>query len=245
VAALAACLVIGIGLSQLSPASDTRAEVSRPTGGHFHGVPESTPAPLIDQEYAPAGFVLPSALADRYWAATRPPSHQLEDSASRLGFPQVLSPERLSSPDTVEVTRAALESYRDLIDRYRATEVNVERAYRDTAEYLAKGQWTMGDLEAWRAAVRSPEPPAMANRTDSLVRTLDALYDLLRREAGHYAMTDGVFRFRDRHAAATFGALRERLAGLLEPPPDSTTPAPLALLLTALRVAPLPKPAAR
>jgi hypothetical protein len=243
--AVAAGIVIVVGLARVTPEPPNRHASVRELGLSL-----GTRAPVdsivrIDLSDVPAPLRSPGALAERYRAASARLGLAFRDSAGALGAAAAPRAGRLEQRDSIDQARAAVLGYRAAVQRYRQAQRALERAYRDTASYLARYAWTRAELAVWQASALAAEGHAPAARTDSLLDALEAWYAFLLTQNGRYEVDDHGLRFQDPSAALTFDRLRARLAALIAPPAEPGSPTPLRLLLEWARMEPLPVRVAR
>ena len=203
-------------------------------GGGAQSLAGATAPPRAEDGHAPFN------LAARWNQWSDSTNRAFADSARQLGLETVLNRSRLGSPESLEVSRQVLLSFRDLLHNFRATRVERERAYWDSALVLEQsGVWSPNDLEEWRTRALRSESPLAAARADSLNRNLDLLLSLLLNEQGHYDLSGDVAHFTRPEAGREYDQLRTSLTlnadthGL---PPEH----PLAVLLQVVQHSPLP-----
>ncbi|MDZ4862228.1 MAG: hypothetical protein SGJ01_02185 [Gemmatimonadota bacterium] len=188
----------------------------------------------------------PAALANRAATARAEVARLLGESASALGVHRLMSPPRLTSPDSLRAVRQAVASFRPAVTRWRDAETDVIAAYRDSAAALARaGKWDRSELTEWRVRAPRNEAIATARTTDSLLLVLDRAYVLLQQSdqidsAGHPS-------FSQTNAATEYDWLRATVARFVAVPvlPGERLPPPLVILLGAIGGTALPARAVR
>lgn len=197
-------------------------------------VPGHTPAPALATTTARNWPEAPYNLADRMGRAADSAARTLADSFRRLGLRGMLTPERLSSPDSVRASQQALQAFRLVLDHYRAARDDLAVAYDDSAAILVKtGAWTGPDRREWDVRAVAPEPGPDRARADSVLTLYDQLFGLLVDQAGLYSWEPGAVRFQTPEAGESYRHIREglsRFSALRDPYGDELSP-PLALLL--------------
>ena len=187
----------------------------------------------------------PVNLANHLALAMEAAGQRLADSTDQLGVRGLLKSSRLLSPDSVRQTRNALAVVRSLITTYRGSQRGTAIAYRDTAALLIKtGFWSKIDEQEWRLHPNPIESRSDAAQADSIIGTLDRLYDLLEKEAGRYGEAGGRLQFEEPGTSEQYDRLRANLARHAVPR-DSTwvrSTGPLAVLLRAVNGSPPREP---
>lgn len=176
------------------------------------------PSPLSVEAMRLAPMNLNSHLSFTIEAAGR----RLSDTAEAIGASNLLSRGRQLATDSVRQTRALLAALRQMVSGYRAAQQHARNAYRDTAAMLVKsGFWSKIDQQEWKVYPMVSESPQEAAQADSLLDSLQELYDLLDEQPHAYREIAGRIQFDDPTSSQQY----ERLRGLLsryEAVPDSS-----------------------
>jgi hypothetical protein len=203
--------------------------------------PEGAPTPPAgDTTDAVLAGRPPFDLAQRWNRWTDSTNRMFADSARQLGLDALLSRSRLVSAESLRVSEGTLAAFRQLLDHFRAAQVQHEQAYWDSALALEQsGVWSPTDLEEWRTRTPHQEPPLASARADSLNRTLNLLVEFLLAEQGQYDLSGDLAHFSRPEAGQEYDRLRSALT-LNADTHGLPAEHPLSVLLEVVRRNPLP-----
>jgi hypothetical protein len=169
--------------------------------------PTATPAP------GGAYWLSPGLLASRRADAQLRIDRSLTDSAVRMGLEDLASVSRLASPDSLKAGVDILRRWRSLAESYRTTSFVMLRAYQDSANAQVKlDQWSLLDANDWKSRSAFVEGPLDGLQADSLVTSLQRLYEVLLGQQGNYSFESGRAQFAALRARVEY----QRVVGLLE-----------------------------
>jgi hypothetical protein len=235
-------LVILAGLTwMVAPTGNSLPDLSQPlTAREMSGAITSSP---FSTQSLRSWDNAPSKLSIRLARSVDSSVSQLATRAQLLGLGSVLDPARLGSPEMVLRTRNALFTFEAVLSGHRKAERDMIAAYVDSATMLGRtGAWSRTDLEEWGRRVIQSESPADAARSDSLLVTLDRLYELLLDQEGAYQITNNGVRFTSLAAGDQYDDIRfalRRLSAARRARVDNSGPG-LALLLALVGDGDLP-----
>jgi hypothetical protein len=154
---------------------------------------------------AASGKLTPAVLAARYEAAYAAARAELETGFRTAGFANVFAPEHISSAQGVRVARLSAGTASAYVAKYRRREAEIEAAYADSAEALAKSP---ADQRVWESRPVLQESPEVAKLASFLLTEVDSVFGVLASQDTAYAITDGAITFQDAAAARAYGELR-------------------------------------
>jgi hypothetical protein len=164
---------------------------------------------------ASGGAVTPAVLTRRYAAAYDAARAELDRNLSMFGFSNVFAAARLNAGDGVPATRTAIGAAENYVRSYHKRTGGIEQAFQDSLDYYAKRyNWSAEQMHAWQTGsqVEGADVQVVAG---SLLKTTDAVFDLLTAEAGQYKVSGNTIAFADPQAARQYGQLRQQVNQLL------------------------------
>ncbi len=148
----------------------------------------------------------PTELQMSYAASYSDVRAAMDSALDIAGVRRLFTLARLASPDSLRSARRALTAARNIFRSYRGDEVQVERAFRDTVEYLVReAGWGPSQKRAWEARTSFKDSYEGAQLTDSLLTSVDRIYTLLLAEWGTWTREGAAIRFNDPSAAQEYG----------------------------------------
>ncbi|HSR90883.1 MAG TPA: hypothetical protein VLK88_06225 [Gemmatimonadales bacterium] len=182
----------------------------------------------------------PEELAVRRDLARDRQANALDQGISKLAFTRLFTPSRLSTSDSVRLTRRAIGPLRTILTQYRTSVAEIDITYQDSAERLgASGVWPVGALTSWKAAGPAGEDKEEVAQSDSLLGAIDRLFALLSEEDGKYQSNEESISFSNASAAADYDGIRNLIEHLTE---FDSTPTPSHAPLARLAAAATPPP---
>jgi hypothetical protein len=151
------------------------------------------------------GKLTPAVLVSRYEAAYAAARAELETGFRTAGFANVFAPEHMSSAQGVRVARLSAGTASAYVAKYRRREAEIEAAYADSAEALAKSP---ADRRVWESRPVLQESPEIAKLASFLLTEVDSVFGVLSSQDTAYAINDGAITFLDAAAARAYGELR-------------------------------------
>lgn len=205
-------------------------------------VPHPPPAaprsgPILSEEAVRAARDAPYNVVARFARAIDSTNRSLAEGGSRLDLSRLLHPDRLGSEAALRAGRGTLATFDSIVQECRRGQRRLDSTYRDSARSFARrGIWSGADVQEWRLRAPRLESPGEAARADSIIRSLDRLYQLLLSEQGSVTVTPVALRFIDGRAGTTYDSLRAVLLRQLSAGArDGEHPAgPLTLLLKGI-----------
>lgn len=147
----------------------------------------------------------PAELQRSYGAAYAGIRAAMDSALEIAGTRRLFSLARLTSPDSLRSARRSLTAARNIFRAYRSDEVQVERAYRDTVEYLLRESgWSSAQRASWEARTTLKDSYEGAQLTDSLLTSVDRVYVLLLSEWGQWSRQGAAIHFRDPSTAEQY-----------------------------------------
>jgi hypothetical protein len=147
----------------------------------------------------------PAVLVERYEAAYAAARAELETGFRTAGFANVFAPEHMSSAQGLRVARLSAGTASAYVAKYRRREAEIEAAYADSAEALAKSP---ADRGVWESRPVLRESPEVAKLASFLLGEVDSVFGVLASQDTAYAIKDGAITFQDAAAARAYGELR-------------------------------------
>ena len=151
------------------------------------------------------GKLSPAVLVARYEAAYAAAQAELETGFRTAGFANVFAPEHLRSAQGVRAARLSAGTASAYVAKYRRREAEIEAAYADSAEALAK---TPADRKVWDSHKVLKESPEVAKLAGFLLEEIDSVLGVLTSQDGAYEIKDGAITFQDAAAAHAYSELR-------------------------------------
>ncbi len=159
----------------------------------------------------------PYNLARRLTAAQAAATTDFEDSVSRLGLRDLMSPARLASPDSLRDNLARLARLRPAVAAYRGNLRRLWAAYKDTSETLTRsGAWDRLEAQEWLVRISTPEPRGDASHADQLLLVLERSFGLLATQAEPPRFSAGTIMLASDTAGLLYDQLRLDLRRLRE-----------------------------
>jgi hypothetical protein len=151
------------------------------------------------------GKLTPAVLVSRYEAAYAAARAELETGFRTAGFGNVFAPEHLTSPKGIRAARLSAGTASAYVAKYRRREAEIEAAYADSAEALAK---LPADRRVWESRPVLQESPEIAKLAGFLLEEVDSVFGVLASQDTAYEIKDGTITFQDAAAARAYGELR-------------------------------------
>jgi len=204
------------------------------------GIDVGVPAAEIDLSGTPTvnptTSLSPSEIARRLTAAEVRARADLDRSLG--AFSDLLTPERLATPEAVKATRATWVASGDAIRAYRSTIARLESAYNDSLLVAQRARkWPASELRAWSARPTYSEPAETSQIADLMVDQVAEGLDLLIASGGKYQFKNGRIQFAAPSDAARYSIIQSWVSNRRQQwvsMPASTRPATIGLLLKAV-----------
>ncbi len=167
----------------------------------------------------------PAELQRSYAAAYAGIRAAMDSALDIAGTRRLFTLARLTSPDSLRNGRRSLTAARNIFRAYRGDEVQVERAYRDTVDYLMRESgWSNYQRTVWESRTTLKDSYEGAQLTDSLLTSVDRIYALLLSEWGQWSREGASIRFRDAAAGEQYARETAWLDNRLDRLATATSP---------------------
>lgn len=208
---------IAAGLAKAeSLAKDTGPRVAAPRA-RPGAITAATPRAIVSSS--------PAALQRSYAAAYAGILAGMDSALDIAGTRRLFTLSRLTSPDSLRNGRRSLTAARNIFRAYRGDEVQVERAYRDTVDYLMRESgWSTYQRTVWDSRTTLKDSYEGAQLTDSLLTSVDRIYALLLSEWGQWSRQGAALHFRDAAAAQEYARETAWLDNRLDRLATATSP---------------------
>ena len=189
---------------------------------------------------ATTGKLTPALLVSNYEAAYAAARAELETGFRTSGFANVFAPEHLSSSQSVRTARLSASTASAYVAKYRRREAEIEAAYADSADALAKAP---ADRHVWESRTVLQESPEIAKLAGFLLAEVDSVFGVLASQDTAYEIKDGTITFQDAAAARAYSELRPWLDRNAHKWADTTSgpPSSAARVLRAIGSTRLPE----
>lgn len=182
-------------------------------------------------------WLSPAILAERRDEAITRLDDAFADTTNRLALTGLLSLGRLNDSDSVRLILHDLTALAPLVERYRDSRRRLVIAYKDSATAEVRSdRWSLLDANEWRSREGGQDLGVDAERIDSVMGAITALYQVLAAQEGRYELTAVAAEFSAWRASVDYQRLRMVLLrhGPGIPVEESRPAAPLLLLLRGL-----------
>jgi hypothetical protein len=142
---------------------------------------------------------------------------RMDSTLAAAGVRALFAPERLATADSLRAGRRIVVAARNVARAYNRTEVQVERAFRDTVAYqVGRMGWSAAEQAEWGARAALKETYEGTQLTDSLLTSVDRIYGLLLTQRGRYDLGPEGILFSDPKAANEYARHAQWLAARID-----------------------------